>query len=210
MAIKRQRRKPSEIVGPDNRWENSRFWIEHGIDLEKRTISIFGDIDDENSAYIVRGIRKMLEINNDISDPKSAIDVEITTEGGDVYLGFAIYSALAQSPVIIRTHAKGKVMSAGFFIYLAGDQRYSDEETAFMIHGVGSDGIGGREASVLVDAEEVKRINKRMFRVIGKHTLKNASWWERKTKNLDFYFDFDEAKKLGVVTDTYDMETVLL
>src|SRR5690606_6503343 len=159
---------------------------------------------DETSAFVVRGIRKMLEINNDISDPKSAIDVEITTDGGEVYLGFAIYSALAQSPVIIRTHAKGKVMSAGFIIYLAGDQRYSDEEVTFMIHGVNSGDINGQEASVIVDVEEVKRLNKRMFKIIGKHTKKNAAWWEKKTKNLDFYFDFDEAKKLGVITDEYD------
>lgn len=61
----------------------------------------------------------------------------LSTPGGDVMQGIALYNALRGMPFKVVTHNIGNVDSIGNAIYLAGDTRYACKHSTFMFHGVG-------------------------------------------------------------------------
>lgn len=187
-------KRTKSVVGKDEKYENSKFFMLNGVDLEKRTISIYDDIDQDSAAFLVRGLKKMIEVSRE--DP---IDVEINSPGGDTYCSFAMFDAIKDCPCTVRTFAQGHVMSAGFTIYLAGDERYSYPHTTFMAHS-GHSRTWGKEFEQHIDVQELKRLNEKLFELYAEETNMGRAWWKRKLKTHDLYFDYDKAMELGVVT----------
>jgi ATP-dependent Clp protease protease subunit len=64
------------------------------------------------------------------------IHLLLTTPGGSVSLGIAIYNILRGLPITLITHNVGNVESIGLVIFLAGERRYACPQTTFMMHGV--------------------------------------------------------------------------
>lgn len=61
----------------------------------------------------------------------------ISTLGGSVMHGIAIYNTLRGMPFELVTHNTGSVNSIGNPIFLAGEHRYACPHATFMFHGVG-------------------------------------------------------------------------
>jgi ATP-dependent Clp protease protease subunit len=64
------------------------------------------------------------------------IHLLLTTPGGSVSLGVAIYNILRGLPIKLITHNVGNVESIGLVVFLAGEQRFACPQTTFMMHGV--------------------------------------------------------------------------
>lgn len=60
----------------------------------------------------------------------------IDSYGGAVSEGWAIYNALLQHPAKINTYGDGFVASAALFPFLAGDNRYASNLSAYYLHEV--------------------------------------------------------------------------
>jgi ATP-dependent Clp protease protease subunit len=186
--------KNEKIVGKEEKFDNSKFFLQHGVDLEKRRISIHGNINRENTSYIIRALHKMHD-----SSKTEAIDVFIDTYGGGIYNSFSIYDTIRKSPCYVRTHAEGKVMSAGILIYLAGDERYALPNATFMLHS-GSSGTYGKAYEQAIDVRELERLNKIMYKLYAENTNKTAAWWAKELEFKDKYYNVEQALKLGIVT----------
>lgn len=185
----------TSIVTKSERYDNSKFWIEYGIDLEKRKVMLSEDVEEESISYIVRGIHKMVEM--DYSTP---IDVYVSTFGGSVYEKLALYDTLRSLHYLqVRTHAFGKVMSAGIAIYLAGDERHSLPNTTFMAHAVSSE-TEGKLFEMETSVEECKRLTSVFLDIYAERTNWTKKQWQSKLRYKDFYFGTDKAKELGIVT----------
>lgn len=65
------------------------------------------------------------------------ITLLLSTPGGTVREGMAIYNILRGLPIQLTTHNVGNVDSIGNVIFLAGERRYACPNTTFMFHGVG-------------------------------------------------------------------------
>ena len=63
----------------------------------------------------------------------------LSTPGGNVREGIAIYNMLMGLPLKVITYNVGSVNSIGNVIYLAGTERYASRTSSFMFHGVGFD-----------------------------------------------------------------------
>ena len=63
----------------------------------------------------------------------------LTTPGGNVREGIALYNVLRALPMSVYTYNVGSVNSIGNVIYLAGSRRYASPTSSFMFHGVGFD-----------------------------------------------------------------------
>lgn len=63
----------------------------------------------------------------------------LSTPGGAVTNGIAIYNTLRALPFKLITHNVGGVNSIGNVIFLAGEKRYCCPNATFMFHGVGFD-----------------------------------------------------------------------
>ncbi len=97
-------------------------------------IYIFGDIvpfavlpGDVSGNSIVNQIK-----NLDVD----VIRVHINSYGGAVSEGWAIYSALREHPAKIVTYGDGFVASAALYPFMAGDERYASNLSAYFFHQV--------------------------------------------------------------------------
>jgi ATP-dependent protease ClpP protease subunit len=64
----------------------------------------------------------------------SEIELHMSTEGGNMTAGFALYFFLKSLPVPLTTHNIGSVESVGVVIFLAGQKRYACPGTRFLVH----------------------------------------------------------------------------
>jgi len=127
--------------------------------------------------------------------------VTISTYGGNMHSGFAIYDLLVDSPFKIVTVGLGKVMSAGFLIFLAGDVRRSNENTRFMIHEVSTVTYGTLSA-IEEDLNEAKILNDIAKRIIvSKTAITMEQLNTYATQKKDWYMSKKEAMELKVLTE---------
>jgi len=63
----------------------------------------------------------------------------ISTPGGQVQAGIALYNTLRAMPFDLTVHNVSSVNSIGNVIFLAGKTRYATASSTFMFHGVGFD-----------------------------------------------------------------------
>ncbi len=64
----------------------------------------------------------------------SEIELHISTEGGNMTTGFALYYFLKSLPIPLTTCNIGSVASVGVVIFLAGARRYACPGARFLIH----------------------------------------------------------------------------
>jgi ATP-dependent Clp protease protease subunit len=64
----------------------------------------------------------------------SEIELHMSTEGGNMTAGFALYFFLKSLPLPLTTYNVGSVESIGVVIFLAGQKRYACPGTRFLIH----------------------------------------------------------------------------
>ena len=62
------------------------------------------------------------------------IELHMSSEGGNMTAGFALYFFLKSLPLPLTTWNVGSVESVGVAIFLAGQQRYACPGTRFLIH----------------------------------------------------------------------------
>lgn len=62
------------------------------------------------------------------------IALHLSTEGGNMTAGFALYFFLKSLPLPLTTHNVGSVESVGVVIFLAGSKRYACPRTRFLVH----------------------------------------------------------------------------
>lgn len=60
----------------------------------------------------------------------------LSTNGGNVNDGIAIFNILRSLPLIVHTYNVGKIDSIGNVVFLAGEKRYTLTTASFMLHGV--------------------------------------------------------------------------
>jgi ATP-dependent Clp protease protease subunit len=62
------------------------------------------------------------------------LELHLSTEGGNMTAGFALYFFLKSLPLPLTTHNVGSVESVGVVIFLAGSKRYACPRTRFLVH----------------------------------------------------------------------------
>ncbi|MFC3461170.1 ATP-dependent Clp protease proteolytic subunit [Massilia haematophila] len=64
----------------------------------------------------------------------SEIELHMSTEGGNMTAGFALYFFLKSLPIPLTTFNIGSVESVGVVIFLAGQKRYACPGARFLVH----------------------------------------------------------------------------
>lgn len=162
------------------------------VDLEARRIQYRGDVNELMSTIIIGALLKMSSIS------KEPIELYLSSFGGDAYEGLAIYDAIVACDCEIRIIASGKIMSAAFLIFLAGDVRIASDHTRFMMHSA-SYSAEGIVKNHEVQVNEGKLLNNLFLDIAAKRTKKDKKWWYRKILNSDFYCGLTEARELGII-----------
>jgi ATP-dependent Clp protease, protease subunit len=181
------------LVKKDNKFDSVITWLELGVDLEKRRIHLTGDIDEDTTMVIIRALMKLADTSNE------PIDIHINSYGGDIYDAFAVYDLIKSLPCTVRTYGMGKIMSSGFIIFLAGDERKASPNASFMMHAP-SGSMEGKSIEHEQGVLEFKRIVSNILDILEEETSENRKWWYRTLRGPDKYFNTEEARQHGIIT----------
>jgi ATP-dependent protease ClpP protease subunit/transposase-like protein len=99
-------------------------------------ISFHAEIIPQTSEALVSVIASQMQ------QGKRDIHLMMSTPGGQVASGIAVYNTLRALPITLTTYNVGTVNSIGNVIFLAGEKRLACDTSSFMFHGVGFDLTG--------------------------------------------------------------------
>jgi ATP-dependent Clp protease protease subunit len=133
--------------------------------LKTRTILINGPVDEEMAEKV---ISQSLILDAESHDP---IRVVITSPGGMVDVGFAMYDILRYIESRVICIGAGFVASMGVPIMLAADKkdRLALPNTRFMMHQP-SGGGGGPAKDIRITAQEIMKVRERLNQLISEET----------------------------------------
>ena len=134
--------------------------------LKERIIFIPGAIDDTMSTLIVAQLL-FLEAEN----PKKEIAMYINSPGGVVTSGLAIYDTMQFIRSPISTLCVGQAASMGSLLLAAGKKgmRFALPNARIMLHQP-SGGFQGQATDIMLHAQEILNIKKRLNDIYVKHT----------------------------------------
>jgi len=134
--------------------------------LKERIVFIPGAIDDTMATLIVAQLL-FLEAEN----PKKEISMYINSPGGVVTSGLAIYDTMQFIRSPVSTLCVGQAASMGSLLLAAGhkDMRFALPNCRIMLHQP-SGGFQGQATDIMLHAQEILNIKKRLNDIYVKHT----------------------------------------
>jgi ATP-dependent Clp protease protease subunit len=163
--------------------------------LKERIIFFKGEVE-ENMCNIVVAQLLFLEAEN----PEQPINMYITSGGGSVYDGLAVYDVMQYIKCPVHTYVTGWAASMGSFIAQAGEpgHRYILPRAMTMIHQPSS-GTRGKVSDMEIDLIEGIRIKKEMTELYVKHNSKGKTYEEFVTLlDRDRWLTSQQAVDLGL------------
>ena len=162
--------------------------------LKERIIFITGPIEDITSSLIVAQLL-FLEADN----PKKEIAMYINSPGGVVTSGLAIYDTMQFVRPAVSTLCVGQAASMGSLLLAAGnkDMRFALPNARIMLHQP-SGGFQGQATDIMLHAQEILNLKKRLNEIYVKHTRQPLKKIEDALER-DYFLTAELAVEWGVV-----------
>lgn len=171
---------------------------------DERTIWVDGDVNGESCSSFVKQI---IELNR--KDKYAPIKVMISSPGGAVIYGLAMYDAIVSSLAPVETYCVGTAYSMGAVLFAAGKKRYMLEHSKVMLHEpLISEGAGGSASSVRSMSDSLQKTKKEINNILCKHTGRTMKEMEKAT-SYDHYFTAEEAIKFGLADEVVGVEQMM-
>src|SRR3954465_6709219 len=167
--------------------------------LKERIIFISGPVEDVMSTLIVAQLL-FLEADN----PKKEIAMYINSPGGVVTSGMAIYDTMQFVRPAVSTLCVGQAASMGSLLLAAGhkDMRFALPNSRIMLHQP-SGGFQGQATDIMVHAQEILNLKKRLNEIYVKHTGQPLKKIEDALER-DYFLTGEMAVEWGVVDKVID------
>ncbi|WP_075214578.1 ATP-dependent Clp protease proteolytic subunit [Mongoliimonas terrestris] len=172
--------------------------------LKERIIFITGGIED-GVATLVCAQLLFLESEN----PNKEIALYINSPGGYVTSGLAIYDTMQFIRPKVSTLCIGQAASMGSLLLCAGekDMRFTLPNSRIMVHQP-SGGFRGQAADIMLHAQEILKLKRRLNEIYVKHTGQDLKTVEEALER-DNFMDAFAAKSFGLVDDVIESRTAL-
>jgi len=167
--------------------------------LKERIIFVTGPIEDGMSTLLVAQLL-FLEADN----PKKEISMYINSPGGVVTSGLAIYDTMQFIRPAVSTLCTGQAASMGSLLLAAGekDMRFSLPNSRIMVHQP-SGGFQGQATDIMLHAQEILNLKKRLNEIYVKHTGQVYKTIEDALER-DKFLTAEDAKAFGLVDKVID------
>jgi len=134
---------------------------------------------------------------NSITAPK--INVHINSEGGEVFDGIAIHTALSMHSAHVTTHVDGIAASAASFIAMAGDTIKIARNATMMVHDA-STLAWGNEADMISCAKLLGKLSDNIADMYAEQAGGTVENW-RAIMREETWYTGQEAKAAGLVDE---------
>jgi len=164
--------------------------------LKDRVIFLGGVVEDEKANLI---IAQMLFLNGE--NPKADMHFYINSPGGSVSAGLAIYDAMQFIRCDVNTYCVGLAASMGAVLLMGGTKgkRYALPNSSVLLHQPLIRGnITGPATDLQIEAEEMLRVQARLYRIISSHTGKPLKQVEEDC-DRNYWLDAKQSLEYGVV-----------
>src|SRR5258708_30145001 len=162
--------------------------------LKERIIFITGPVEDTMSSLIVAQL-VFLEADK----PKKEIAMYINSPGGVVASGLAIYDTMQVVRPAVSTLCIGQAASMGSLLLAAGnkDMRFALPNARIMLHQP-SGGLQGQATDIMLHAQEILNLKKRLNEIYVKHTGQPLKKIEDALER-DYFLTGEMAMEWGIV-----------
>jgi ATP-dependent Clp protease protease subunit len=167
--------------------------------LKERIIFITGPVEDGMATVVVAQLL-FLEAEN----PKKEISMYINSPGGVVTSGMAIYDTMQFIRPAVSTLCIGQAASMGSLLLAAGekDLRFALPNARIMVHQP-SGGFQGQATDIMLHAQEILNLKKRLNEVYMKHTGQPLKKIEDALER-DYFMTSEGAKDFGLIDKVLD------
>lgn len=174
------------------------------VNEEKRIINLSGNLDNVSVGEIASALLDFIsEDDTNYTKPDIPIKIYINSYGGNPETTFGIADIINCSSTPIYTYAYGSCQSAATILFLAGDERYSYQNTNFMMHKpfLNFDMNASRRVNDLEsDAERISNIERQMKnQLIDKCNIPKNIIKDIFKKDKMWYPTISELKKYNIV-----------
>lgn len=161
--------------------------------FKRRYVLITGQINDKLARLSSERLLALAAAND------QPITVFISSPGGHVESGDMIHDVIKFIRPQVRTVGSGWVASAGALIFVAApkERRFCLPNTRFMLHQP-SGGAGGTAADIAIQAEQLRVMRSRFYRIFAEATGQTEQRIEDDT-NRDFWLTPSEAIAYGLL-----------
>lgn len=162
--------------------------------LKERIIFLTGPVED-HMATLISAQLLFLEAEN----PSKEIALYINSPGGLVTAGLAIYDTIQFIRPAVSTLCIGQAASMGSLLLAAGekDMRFILPNARVMVHQP-SGGFRGQAADIMLHAQEILNMKRRLNEIYVKHTGQSLEAVEEALER-DNFMTAEAAKEFGLV-----------
>ena len=167
--------------------------------LKERIIFITGPVEDGMATVVVAQLL-FLEAEN----PKKEISMYINSPGGVVTSGMAIYDTMQFIRPAVSTLCIGQAASMGSLLLAAGhkDLRFALPNARIMVHQP-SGGFQGQATDIMLHAQEILNLKKRLNEIYVKHTGQPIKKIEEALER-DYFLTSEAAREFGLIDKVID------
>lgn len=168
--------------------------------LTDRKIYITTPINDDVATNIIAQLLYLSSSNEDIS-------IYISSPGGSVIAGLAIYDAIQalESKVCIKMYGYGMVASMAAILLASGHKghRFLMPNSKMLLHEpLLSNGVAGSCSSITQTAEKILETKKQLCTILAKHCSKPIKEIEKTLAGgVDVIMDAKESLKFGLIDE---------
>lgn len=172
--------------------------------LRERIVLINGPIEDQMASLIVA---ELLFLASESSD--KPVNLYISSPGGVMTAGFAIYDTMRSLRCPISTTCVGLAASFGTILLMAGDpgRRYALPHAKIHMHQplLSGGGLGGQVTDIDIHARDLLATRDMMNDVIALHTGQSLEVIRRDTER-DFFLTPEQARDYGIIDEVLPLE----
>jgi ATP-dependent Clp protease protease subunit len=164
--------------------------------LKDRIIFITTPIEPQMASLVVA---QLLYLQSE--DAERDISMYVSSPGGQVTAGLAIYDTMQQIKPDVSTYCMGMCASMASILLAAGakGKRFALPNAEVMIH-QGSAGFQGATPDIEVQSRWIIRSVRRLTQILAHHTGQSYDKVEKDTQR-DFFMTAKEAKEYGIVDE---------
>ena len=189
-----------------------------------KVIDILGELKFEESIDLFNSFMQLDEEYEEIIDANSRViheedmieledlRINIMSNGGSIWMCNAICDKIDEikaKGVKVYTYGLGLVASAGLRIFLKGDYRMAGKSTHFLLHNTQV----GFDVDDLVNTMEYGQFLRERDEEFDEYLIENTNVTREllnERKGKDYWFDYNKALELGIVTPIEEPEPPIL